>query len=116
MSASTCVYCGLPIEPDELDRDNDERMPHHAYENLCFAALKAALKNSEAERERFRALLSALTDADMRFNDALAKRIAAAAKGRRRAEFRAATEACIETKGPKERALLAAMAALEDER
>ena len=70
MAAPLCAYCGRPIHSDDKCRTN-YRGICHASEATCVEELRAALKASEsalasteADRDRYRALLAAMWDAD----------------------------------------------------
>ena len=63
-----CAVCGLPIEPGRGYYDASGA--YHLDVDVCFGALKSALASAESDRDRYRAALVALRDADRARNAA----------------------------------------------
>ena len=63
MSAPICTDCGQPIVAQRYDIMRDGTACHELLHE-CLAALKSALSSAEADRDRYRAVLVSLRDAE----------------------------------------------------
>jgi hypothetical protein len=69
MSAPICTDCGQPITAQHYDLMCDGTARHELLRE-CLGVLKRALSAAEADRDRYRAVLVALRDADRARNAA----------------------------------------------
>ena len=132
MAAPLCAYCGRPIHSDDKCRTN-YRGICHASEATCVEELRAALTAStsalastEADRDRYRAVLVALRGAEARYavvRDACADFRAAARQAEaglsaRAVALQAVADAAADAaalRASRDRALAAAIAAVEED-
>ena len=71
MSEPICADCGQPITAEHYDLLCDGTARHELLRE-CVGALKSALSSAKSDRDRYRALLVALRDADRAFRSASA--------------------------------------------